>query len=323
MKFTVVILLLVFFGTSCCWHELGHMLVARVAQKKLVDLGLNPDAFLWAQNTLASLQDMTGEENYPFVECAGWPDKLKSLSMNEFNSWHFVNMPIFSQNFNFNKSDIIPDIQNITKIMFDSFETLSAKPKEEFGRGKAIFGKSMMLRFAIHFFGDIHQPLHCSNRYSPEHPDGDQGGNLFNIHLRNKKIDLHTAWDAIFYTYPELQSPLSSEAWSQISEITENLFSRYGNSDHLADSLSFSSLKDYVSIGVETSRLATSYAYNNIVEGGSLSDSYISSAVEISLRRIHQGGLRLAGFINRVYKAGKGMKTSNELEVVHEEVQRQ
>ena len=321
MKLSVVILSLVIFGNACCWHELGHMLTARVAQKKLVDLGLNPDAFTWAQNILAPLQDMAGEQNYPFVECAGWPDKLKSLSVNQFNNWHFVDIPVFANGFN--KSDINQDMQNITKIMYNSFATLSANPNEKPGRGKAIFGKSTMLRFAIHFFGDIHQPLHCSNRYSPQHPDGDMGGNLFSVYFKNKKTDLHTVWDAIFYAYPELQSPLSSDSWRQISEITENLFSRYGNSDPLADSLSFSSLADYATIGTETNRLSTSYAYNNIVEGAILSDSYIATATEISLRRIHQGGLRLAAFIDKVYKKGQGIKFGNEVPFIDEDFVRQ
>lgn len=316
MKLLTVLVAIAIFSRGSCWHELGHMLTARVAQQKLVDLGLNPDAYLWALNILAPLQDMAGEENYPFVECAGWPDKLKSLSANEFNNWHFVDFPVIAQGFN--KTDPEMDMQNITKIMYNSFSTLSSNPSEKQGRGKAIFGKSTMLRFAIHFFGDIHQPLHCSNRYSPAHPNGDLGGNLFNVIFKGRKTDLHTVWDAIFYAYPEIQSPLSSDNWQLISGITADLFSKYGSSDSLADTLTFASLSDYLKIGAETNSLAVSYAYNNASEGGSLSDAYIATATELSLRRIHQGGLRLAAFIDKAYRKNQSIKNGDSHPILEE-----
>ena len=42
-------------------------------------------------------------------------------------------------------------------------------------------GKSLALRLLIHYIGDIHQPLHSSDRYSRDHPNGDRGGNQFSI----------------------------------------------------------------------------------------------------------------------------------------------
>lgn len=40
-------------------------------------------------------------------------------------------------------------------------------------------GKSLALRELIHLVGDLHQPLHTSDRYTKEHPEGDKGGNEF------------------------------------------------------------------------------------------------------------------------------------------------
>lgn len=45
----------------------------------------------------------------------------------------------------------------------------------------AKFQQAFWLRTFVHYFGDIHQPLHCANGCSSAHPEGDRGGNLFKI----------------------------------------------------------------------------------------------------------------------------------------------
>lgn len=57
------------------------------------------------------------------------------------------------------------------------------------------FEKSFMLSFFIHVLGDIHQPLHSCSLFSDEFPNGDQGGNLFNITYKNMK-ELHAFYDS-------------------------------------------------------------------------------------------------------------------------------
>jgi hypothetical protein len=51
------------------------------------------------------------------------------------------------------------------------------------------------LCFLLHFFGDIHQPLHCVTRVTSQFPlpDGDRGGNSFK--LRGHWKNLHSLWD--------------------------------------------------------------------------------------------------------------------------------
>lgn len=42
-------------------------------------------------------------------------------------------------------------------------------------------GRSMAMRFLIHYVGDLHQPLHCSSRVNGDYPKGDRGGNSFKL----------------------------------------------------------------------------------------------------------------------------------------------
>jgi hypothetical protein len=300
MKKNTFLVLSLLIVSSYCWHEMGHMLTARVAQYKLDTLGLNRDAFIWAQDLLAPLTDLAGEIDYPFVECAGWADKIKSLTMNQMNSWHFINIPLIDPSFQNANPEV--DRNNITMQLSSFFKTLAASPKERVGRGKAILGKSMMLRFAVHMMGDIHQPLHCTNKYSSSHPTGDMGGNLVTVYFKGKKIDLHSVWDEMFNTIPQLTSPLSASSWSTMTSVTEQLFQTFGDSDPLADSLSFAQLSDYSTIAQDSFQFVGSQVYQ-IQDGQSLTDDYISAGAALTLKRVHQGGLRLAAFIDKAYQA--------------------
>ena len=64
-----------------------------------------------------------------------------------------------------------------------------------------VMAKSFGLRMLIHYIGDIHQPLHCTARVDKEFPQGDRGGNLFNLPNHLSIGDLHAVWDSVLYQY--------------------------------------------------------------------------------------------------------------------------
>jgi hypothetical protein len=58
--------------------------------------------------------------------------------------------------------------------------------------------RAMQLAWMLHLVGDIHQPLHAAARVTPNHPDGDRGGNSFP--LAGSHPQLHSYWDDIVDT---------------------------------------------------------------------------------------------------------------------------
>ena len=50
------------------------------------------------------------------------------------------------------------------------------------------------LPWLIHLTGDVHQPLHCSSRFTKSLPHGDQGGNLVYV---TPGRNLHSVWDGL------------------------------------------------------------------------------------------------------------------------------
>jgi hypothetical protein len=68
--------------------------------------------------------------------------------------------------------------------------------------------KSYDLSWLLHLIGDVHQPLHCTARFSSALPNGDQGGNL--VKLNGNPNELHAFWDAAVGASSDLASIVSA-----------------------------------------------------------------------------------------------------------------
>ncbi len=96
-------------------------------------------------------------------------DDLKIMGLNAFNSWHYCDIPIVFGN-------IVPkpigDVNSTWAIqtMLASYRTTRATAGS----------RAFALRALVHLVGDIGQPLHNCNLYSPDFPEGDEG--FFSFH---------------------------------------------------------------------------------------------------------------------------------------------
>jgi len=89
-------------------------------------------------------------------------------------------------------------------------------------------GQSLSLRLLIHFYGDIHQPLHCSDRYTESHKEGDKGGNMFPVKNHYSANELHAVWDNVIYTYhTSIKKPFTSDSFSSFQEIAKDLMNSF------------------------------------------------------------------------------------------------
>ena len=102
--------------------------------------------------------------------------------------WHFVDRPINWEGLGFDNpilenNNALYAINNTITVLNDSGHDVTVE-------------KSMMIRTLIHTVGDIHQPLHSSSFFSKEFPNGDRGGNLYNVQYKNKTVKWHILWDS-------------------------------------------------------------------------------------------------------------------------------
>ena len=152
------------------WGVEGHSLIARIA---------------WVQLTpavQARVSEILGP-NVTIQSIASWADNIRN-QRRDTAPWHFIDIPIDKPHLDMArdcpKGDcVIAKIEEFEKTLHDP-----ATPPVQ---------RREALMFLVHFIGDMHQPLHCSN-------NNDQGGNKvivqFGDHPSGRPYNLHSLWDS-------------------------------------------------------------------------------------------------------------------------------
>jgi len=113
-EFRILLIVLALINVSYCWWDLGHMLVAKVAEITLSNE--DPDAFELANRISSILNIFSHGKVNNFVESACWPDDLKEYSLHAMDNWHFINVPV-------NMTSVI-DFINVTSTPDDAVGVL-------------------------------------------------------------------------------------------------------------------------------------------------------------------------------------------------------
>lgn len=117
---------------------------------------------------------------------------------------------------------------------------------------------SLALRLLIHYYGDLHQPLHNVGRYTKEFPNGDKGGNAFELKNHYSANELHAVWDNVIYTYHvNPKRPFSTATWSDFGAVASDLVGQY------TFTKSEIQTTDYKAIGQESYKIAVT-AYDGL-----------------------------------------------------------
>jgi hypothetical protein len=197
----------------------------------------NPSALKKAEDILTKFSDYSTqkhESDYPFVECVTWPDDIKRIGGGWQSSWHFDDQAIFGDNTPIDQLDVKVELKNISTVMPQLYNWLDGKPDTSSLAYTTVMkhsksedeGKAQALRLLIHFYGDVHQPLHNANRYTKDKPSGDRGGNDFLLKYHYTANELHAVWDTTVYTnHKSIKRPFSSDAWTEFGTMTEDYMS--------------------------------------------------------------------------------------------------
>lgn len=147
------------------WGGEGHNLVARLALARL------------SPRAAAAIAGILGPDT-TIVSIASWADQIRN-SRRDTGPWHYIDIPIGAPHLDM-KRDCPGGDCVIAKI--DEFErTLKDRSAAPEKRKEA-------LMFLVHFVGDMHQPLHCSD-------NKDKGGNDVKLEFLGRGTNLHSLWD--------------------------------------------------------------------------------------------------------------------------------
>jgi len=284
------------------WWATGHLLVAQIAYNDLLAQN-NTAAVQWVDDILAIVQQYTWENTEPFVEAATWPDNIKNLMLIAFNNWHFIDSPIITDG-------IVPpslDPENIVWALGQCQDALK-KIVADTDKKRAAFARTIVLRQLIHFVGDIHQPLHCSNRFSLKYKKGDVGGNDFQIVYNSKITNLHSLWDSIFNEVSQsISAPMSASNIKTLNGYASSYTTLYPKASFNLTTANFTSW------AAESYLIANNFVYNNINENERPSDEYLNQGYEIARRQVALAGYRLSNLIRDIVIAhNKDPKPTDE-----------
>lgn len=225
-------------GNARAWWDNGHMLTAQVARQVLgEDMAVHFDKLLGGWE-----QDFPGASD--LVTAAVWPDLVKCLkvkgdckkelpdALTAFSDWHYVDYP-----FNPDGLKLPDELKTPDKDPAVTWALQSAMVT--FHESKTRFAFNLMLRFTIHFVGDLHQPMHAASGYFNDtrygnHPNGDLGGNAFHIKgVPGLEVsNLHMFWDGAGGLYQN-DWPYSKEQKDQLAANATELIKAFPAKDML------------------------------------------------------------------------------------------
>lgn len=308
-------------GAHAWWCK-GHMLVAEIAAQTV-----QPSTASCVNNLVAALSQAG-----PFprvtdmVESACWADDLKGDGLYVMGNWHFVDLvfnptnysPIVNPNYQDNVISVLHSLQSSILSASSAGENVNAtlgnvKRNDRHRRRGRRYGLSAdahsqnpwELAFevanVIHFFGDIHQPLHTTALFSAAFPAGDEGGNLFKVTVPAVPglTELHEVWDSMCGTMTmDPVRPLNVSARLALNNESAFLLAKYGSSV-TPSALGLNS----TAMAAESHALAVSVTYLNgtLQPHATLTPSYLQSCLRTSERQIVVAGLRLAHFLDSAF----------------------
>lgn len=258
-------------SAALAYGEEGHSIVAEVAQHRL-----NAPA-------LEQVEHLLGK-GVSLASIASWADDYRAAHK-ETSNWHFVDIPLSATNYDEArdcKSDatygdcILRELDRLNVAL-----RCSTNDEE----------RRMALKFAVHFLGDLHQPLHAVG--------DERGGNLVHVkgtikgntcttkcELDPDVDNLHSVWDTTLirrdvYDWGAYVEHLES-TW-----LKTNTFEEHYTGDAPLDW----ALQTHAVAGMV-------WNAKTVPPDGALSEQYFQMAVPILDQELALGGVRLARFLN-------------------------
>jgi hypothetical protein len=172
--------------TRALWYDLGHRIVARIAEQRLTP------------RTKAAVRDILGGQS--LADASVWADNIRQYR-HDADALHFVNIPLSATAYDSvrdcpHQRCIIAAIASDTQVLANP----AASPTD----------RAEALRFLVHFLGDLHQPLHVAD-------NGDRGGNRRTVYLLGDSMNLHRVWDG------ELLKPFGLSESSYLDQLRREM----------------------------------------------------------------------------------------------------
>jgi hypothetical protein len=256
---------------ALAWGKTGHRVVAAIADTQLSGLAR------------AHVEQILGPGE-SLDEAANWPDEMRSAPepfwQKTATPWHYVTLNGIIYDHVPPEGDALEALGRFSKTLQDPNASLA--------------DKRLALRFIVHLVGDLHQPLHVGKCC-------DKGGNDVKVTWFGKPTNLHAVWD----------SQLVDDEQLSFTEMAAKL-ARHIRPQDVVKWWDINP-RDWISESAEirdtlypTARDLPKPPKGKKPKKGQpvlpdLSYSYVYKFTPVMERRLSQGGVRLAAYLNALF----------------------
>ena len=241
-------------ATNPEWGATGHRTIGEIAKSYL------------SKKAQRNIAEILNGQSLAIVSTFG--DDIKSDSRyDDFNTWHYVNMPFgvkYKDSEKNEKGDLVTGIKKCQEVISD--------------KNSSIEDKAFYLKLLVHFIGDLHQPMHVGKTE-------DKGGNDIQVRWFNDGTNLHRVWDSDMInqfnmTYTELANNADKISRNQVEFLQKGTVEDWAN---------------------ETQQRAIE-VYGTVEPGEKLGYNYMYENFELVRSQLQIGGIRLAKILNDLFK---------------------
>jgi hypothetical protein len=283
------------------WDAAGHMLVGEIAWAQMT-----PAARAQAGELAKTLDARFNQDRpYNFVTAGCWMDDMRGLGRDyPWSKLHYVTIPWTPSG----APAEIPPAPNVVTGIDDTLRILRDQATSPAQRTEA-------LGMLVHFVGDIHQPLHATDR------NGDRGGNAFLVSgvpfsdlMSKQGRNLHTFWDKAFrfdaqgltivevWSAPKLAERPLEPGQGVIAEQARKIAAQFPR-ESLPE---LATAKDGAAWAKESHVVGCLHAYPPGEASGEvavhvLQPAFAKNAHEVANRRIALAGYRLGDLLNTLF----------------------
>jgi hypothetical protein len=256
---------------ALAWGKTGHRVVAAIADTELSGLAR------------AQVEQILGPGE-SLDEAANWPDEMRAAPGEYWQKtatpWHYVTINGTVYDHAPPEGDALEALVRFTKTLQDP--------------NASRVDKQLALRFIVHLVGDLHQPLHVGKCC-------DRGGNDVKVTWFGKPTNLHAVWDSQLVDDEQLSfTELAAKLERHLSPQDIVKWWDVNPRDWIRES---AEIRD--TIYPTSSDLPKSPKGNEPATGQpvlpDLSYTYVYRFTPVMERRLSQGGVRLAAYLNAIF----------------------
>lgn len=245
---------------ACAWGEEGHQIVGALAMTRL-----SPQA-------RAAIIELLGDDD--LAKAGLWADQIRGDSSYDWaKPLHYVNVPRDAQGVEMfrdcpTNECVIAAIPRFLRVAADK-----TKPIDE---------RREALKFAVHFMGDLHQPLHAGYK-------DDLGGNRITLtDPKDARTNLHSVWDTVIIRQH------TNGDWRAMAKALEARVTP-------SEAQQYESNLDPVEWANE-SQAITRAIYANLPADGKVSSEYCATNLPTVEARLTSAGVRMAASLNKAFE---------------------